>query len=123
MKIVAASLLALGMATSAFAQSNPAPTGATMDKNSSTGSGGGATSDTATPMKPMATDSSSTGSTTMGTTADKPCNGNDAASSTGNGSLQTQGGSSNATPQDTKCAAHSFIKAGLFCGTNQCNQG
>jgi hypothetical protein len=33
MKLIAASLVAIGMATSAFAQSNPAPAGATIDKN------------------------------------------------------------------------------------------
>lgn len=106
LNLIAASVFALGVATSAFAQSNPAPTGATIDTNQSTGSGGGASADTKT-KTPMAVDTTTTNATTMSTTSDKPCNGNDAASSTGNGSLQTQGGSSNATPQDTKCAAHS----------------
>ena len=43
MKIVAASLLALGMATSAFAQNTPAPTTPTAPamNNSTGGSGGG----------------------------------------------------------------------------------
>lgn len=106
MKIFAASLLAVGMATSAFAQSNPAPAGATMDK-STTDTGGGANGDM---KKPMATDTNTTGSTTSGTMMKSNTGncggGNEAASSTGNGSLQTQGGTSNATPQDENCAAH-----------------
>lgn len=106
MRIVAASLLALGMATSAFAQSNPAPTGATMDRNT-VDSGGGAGMHT---KKPMATDKTTTGSTTMGGAMKmkKPdCNGEAASSSgTGSGKLQTQGGTSNATPNDEACASH-----------------
>ncbi|OWV89808.1 hypothetical protein ATY78_18085 [Rhizobium sp. R635] len=102
MKLVAASLFALGMATSAFAQSNPAPAGATIDKNAAD-QGGGATTDTKT-KKPMAMDTTTTGSTTGGTMKmDKtkcpnPVNNSD--------NLQTQGGTSNATPMDEACAAH-----------------
>ncbi|MGZ2487853.1 hypothetical protein ACVITL_006438 [Rhizobium pisi] len=102
MKLVAASLLALGMATSAFAQSNPAPTGATMDKNQ-TDQGGGATGKMKT-KKPMATDSTKTGSTTHSTMkmhktkCRNPVN--------NSAKLQTQGGTSNATPMDEACAAH-----------------
>jgi hypothetical protein len=103
MKIVAASLLALGMATSAFAQSNPAPTAHTMDK-STVDSGGGAGMGA---KKPVVTDKTKTGSTKMGSMKMKKlnCNG-EAASSTGTGKLQTQGGTSNATPMDEACAAH-----------------
>jgi hypothetical protein len=103
MKIVAASLLALGMATSAFAQSNPAPTGTTMDKNT-TDSGGGAGT---TVKKPMATDKMKTGSTKMGTKTNKVrCPDHASSSGTGSGKLQTQGGTSNATPMDEACASH-----------------
>ena len=97
-KIVATAILAVGMATSAFAQSNPAPAGSTMDK-SQTDTGGGANSDM---KKPKAVDSSSTGST-MKMDKTKCAN---PASSAGNGKLQTQGGKSNATPEDEACAAH-----------------
>ncbi|WP_163873502.1 hypothetical protein [Rhizobium laguerreae] len=92
MKLVAASLLAVGMATSAFAQSNPA---------SQADQGGGAASDTKT-KKPMATDTTTTGSTTSGTTDKVKCPNpvNNSAN------LQTQGGTSNATPMDEACAAH-----------------
>ncbi|MBB3391596.1 hypothetical protein FHT82_004374 [Rhizobium sp. BK275] len=103
MKIVAASLLALGMATSAFAQSNPAPTGTTIDR-STVDSGGGAGT-----KKPRVMDKTTTGSTKMGGAMKMKkadCNGNEAASSTGTGNLQTQGGTSNATPMDEACAAH-----------------
>jgi len=97
-KIVATAILAVGMATSAFAQSNPAPAGSTMDK-SQTDTGGGANSD----MKsPKAVDSSSTGST-MKMDKTKCAN---PASSAGDGKLQTQGGKSNATPEDEACTAH-----------------
>lgn len=104
MKIVAASLLALGMATSAFAQSNPAPTGTTMDK-STVDSGGGAG---VKAKKPMATDKTTTGSTRMGNMKmDKPdCPDHASSSGTGPGKLQTQGGTSNATPTDEACASH-----------------
>lgn len=104
MKIVAASLLALGMATSAFAQSNPAPTGHTIDK-STTDSGGGAGT---TAKKPMATDKTTTGSTTSGAmkTNRPDCPDHASSSGTGSGKLQTQGGTSNATPMDEACASH-----------------
>ncbi|RUM22248.1 hypothetical protein EFQ99_25535 [Rhizobium vallis] len=102
MKLVAASLLALGMATSAFAQSNPAPTGATMDKNQ-TDQGGGATSKMKA-KKPMATDSTKTSSTTKST---MKMHKTKCPSPVGNtAKLQTQGGTSNATPMDEACAAH-----------------
>ncbi|KQV79621.1 hypothetical protein [Rhizobium sp. Root1220] len=91
-KFFAASLLALGLATSAFAESNPAPAGSTIDKNANTDV-----------KKPMATDSTSTGST-MGTMDKTKCA--NPASSAGNGNLQTQGGKSNATPEDEACASH-----------------
>jgi len=102
MKIVAASLLALGMATSAFAQSNPAPTGATIDR-STVDSGGGAGM-----KKPRVMDKTTTGSTTMGNmkTNKLRCPDHASSSGTGPGKLQTQGGTSNATPMDEACAAH-----------------
>lgn len=102
MKLVAASLLAIGMATSAFAQSNPAPAGATIDKNQAD-QGGGAASDMKA-KKPMATDSTMTNSTTGGTMKmDKTKCPNPVNNSA---KLQTQGGTSNATPMDEACAAH-----------------
>lgn len=105
MKIVAASLLALGMATSAFAQSNPAPTGATMDRSTNDSGGGAGTTHT---KKPMATDKTTTGSTTGGAMkANKPdCPDHASSTGTGSGKLQTQGGTSNATPMDEACASH-----------------
>lgn len=106
MRIVAASLLALGMATSAFAQSNPAPTGHTIDK-STTDTGGGAGTNA---KKPVVTDKTTTGSTKAGSAmkTNRPdCPGEAASSSgTGPGKLQTQGGTSNATPTDEACASH-----------------
>ncbi|MBY5609229.1 hypothetical protein HFO32_23440 [Rhizobium leguminosarum] len=100
MKLAAASLLALGMATSAFAQSNPAPAGATIDKTQAD-QGGGAGGDTKA-KKPMATDTTTTGSTTTGTKDKVKCP--DPVNNSPN--LQTQGGTSNATPMDEACAAH-----------------
>ena len=97
MKLVAASFLAVGMATSAFAQSNPAPAGATIDKNHFDQGG-------AKVKTPMATDSTTTNSTTGAamktdrTKCPNPVNNSD--------DLQTQGGTSNATPMDEACAAH-----------------
>jgi hypothetical protein len=106
MKLVAASLLALGMATSAYAQSNPTPAASTMDKNQ-TDTGGGANADATT--KPMAKDMKkkpmAMNKTKATGTMDKvKCK--DPASSAGTGKLQTQGGKSNATPEDEACAAH-----------------
>lgn len=102
MKLIAASLVAIGMATSAFAQSNPAPAGATIDKNQAD-QGGGASGDMKA-KKPMVTDTTTTGTTTTGTMktnrpkCPNPVNNSD--------NLQTQGGTSNATPMDEACAAH-----------------
>ncbi|MBB3656819.1 hypothetical protein FHX15_002047 [Rhizobium sp. BK650] len=105
MKIVAASLLALGMATSAFAQSNPAPTGATMDKNTvDTGGGAGTTA-----KKPMTTHKVKPHNMKVSShtkTHKLRCPGHASSSGTGPGKLQTQGGTSNATPMDEACAAH-----------------
>lgn len=106
MKLIAASVLALGMATSAYAQSNPTPAGSTMDKNQ-TDTGGGANADATKPMakdikKPMAKNTASTKA--KGTMDKAKCK--DPASSAGTGKLQTQGGKSNATPEDEACAAH-----------------
>jgi hypothetical protein len=100
MTLLATTLLAVGLAGSAFAQSNPAPAGSTIDKNQAD-TGGGANSNM---KKPMATDSTSTGSTTMGKMDKTKCA--NPASSAGSGKLQTQGGKSNATPEDEACAAH-----------------
>ncbi|MBA9033864.1 hypothetical protein [Rhizobium leguminosarum] len=105
MKVVAASLFAIGMATTAFAQSNPAPAGATIDKNQAD-QGGGATSDTKT-KKPMATDSTTTNSTTGGTMKTMKTDKTKCPDPVNNSAkLQTQGGTSNATPMDEACAAH-----------------
>lgn len=96
--ILATTMLAVGLAGSAFAQSNPAPAGSTMDKNQSD-TGGGANTDMKMPKK---VDSTNTGST-MKMDKTKCAN---PASSAGNGKLQTQGGKSNATPEDEACASH-----------------
>ena len=98
MKMIATAILVAGMSTAAFAQSNPAPAGSTIDKNHGD-TGGGANSDM---KKPKAVDKTSTGST-MKMDKTKCAN---AASSAGTGKLQTQGGKSNATPEDEACAAH-----------------
>ncbi|MDM9644878.1 hypothetical protein [Rhizobium sp. S163] len=98
LKLFATAIMAVGLAGSAFAQSNPAPAGSTIDKNQSD-TGGGANADM---KKPMATHSAKAGSK-MKTDKSK-CS--DPASSAGNGKLQTQGGKSNATPEDEACAAH-----------------
>ncbi|MDM9627734.1 hypothetical protein QTL95_17705 [Rhizobium sp. S152] len=105
MKMIAASVLAIAMASSAYAQSNPAPAGSTMDKNQ-TDTGGGANADATKPMakdmkKPMA---KNTSTKAKGAMDKEKCK--DPASSAGTGKLQTQGGKSNATPEDEACAAH-----------------
>jgi hypothetical protein len=91
-KIIATSLLAIGLAGSAFAQSNPAPAGSTMDKNH------GAASTTTSKMKMKKVDKSTTGSTTQN--FNKP----NCKSITGKGSLQTQGGNSNTENAEDTCA-------------------
>lgn len=100
-KLICASLLAAGMATSALAQSS---TGAAMEPNA-VDTDGGANVQT---MQPMASDPTSTGSTTRestGSTMQGGCSGgSDPASSTTSGSVQTQGGLSDATPQGQACA-------------------
>ncbi|WP_337268709.1 hypothetical protein [Oryzifoliimicrobium ureilyticus] len=107
MKLLAASLLAAGVASAAFAQSATTATGTGMDRgsaesnvNNGTTSGTSGTSGTST--KPMTMDSTTTGSTVG------PCGGgNQAADSSGkSGSLQTQGGMSDASAQDKNCASH-----------------
>src|SRR6478735_11422103 len=97
-RLLAASLLAAGLAGSALGQSNPAPAGSTIDKNQSD-TGGGANTDM---KKPKTVDTTSTGST-MKMDKTKCAN---PASSAGGSKLQTQGGKSNATPEDEACAAH-----------------
>ncbi|MNU04638.1 hypothetical protein D3C72_2491340 [compost metagenome] len=56
----------------------------------------------------MATDKTTTGSTRMGSmkTNKVRCPDHASSSGTGPGKLQTQGGTSNATPMDEACAAH-----------------
>ncbi|MBB3527073.1 hypothetical protein [Rhizobium sp. BK456] len=102
-KLIYAFLLAAGVATSALAQSS-AGAGTTIEPNA-VGPDGGATVQT---MQPMASDPSSTGSTTSGSTGSTMpggCSGgSDPASSTASGSVQTQGGLSDATPQGQACA-------------------
>ncbi|MGO4114008.1 hypothetical protein [Rhizobium ruizarguesonis] len=97
MKLVAASVLAIGMATSAFAQSNPAPAGATIDKNH-VDQGGEKV------KTPMGTDTTTTNSTTGGTMKTGRTKCPNPVNNSSN--LQTQGGTSNATPMDEACAAH-----------------
>ena len=101
MKLVAVSILALGMTTSmSYAQSNPVPNNMATDKNANEDAGGGAGSNgnsgTKT-MKPMATDGTMTNSTT-GTDMTKCKDGSNAK-----GALQTQAGKGDATPQDQAC--------------------
>jgi hypothetical protein len=102
-KLICASMLAAGMATSAFAQSSTGA-GTTTEPNA-IGADGRANVQT---MQPMTSDPTSTGSTTngsMGATMPGGCSGgSDPASATASGSVQTQGGLSDATPQGQACA-------------------
>ncbi|WP_261319804.1 hypothetical protein [Rhizobium leguminosarum] len=102
-KLICASLLAAGMATSAVAQSSMG-TGTTMEPNA-VGSDGGVNVQT---IQPMTSDPTQTGSTMNGSTGSTMpggCSGgSDPASSTASGSVQTQGGLSDATPQGQACA-------------------
>ena len=102
MKIVAATLLALGMATSvSYAQSSPGPVpnAAAADKNQGEDTGGGAGNgnENSTMKKPMAVDPAKTNST-MKMDATKCKDGSNAK-----GALQTQAGKGDATPQDQAC--------------------
>jgi len=90
-KIIATSLLAIGLAGSAFAQSNPAPAGSTMDKNH------GASSSTTNGMKMKKVDKTTTGST-------QTFNKQNCKSIKGKNSLQTQGGNSNTQNAEDTCA-------------------
>jgi hypothetical protein len=92
LKLVATSLLAIGLASSAFAQSNPAPAGSTMDKNH------GAATSTTKPLKMKKVDKSTTGSTTQNV------NKENCKSIKGKNSLQTQGGNSNTENAEDTCA-------------------
>lgn len=69
-KLIAASILALGLAGGAMAQSNPSPSGSTIG-NSTVDSGGGASADApnTTGTSPMAVDPNATYSTTPGMTS------------------------------------------------------
>ncbi|PDS79016.1 hypothetical protein CO654_32520 [Rhizobium sp. L18] len=101
-KLIYASLPAAGVATSALAQSS-AGAGTTIEPNAVGPDGANVQT-----MQPMASDPSSTGSTTSGSTGSTMpggCSGgSDPASSTASGSVQTQGGLSDATPQGQACA-------------------
>ena len=99
MKLVAASLLALGMATSmSYAQSNPVPNNMATDKNANEDAGGGAgSSDRTKMMKPIGTDSTATNSTMNKNSTDCKDGSNT------KGALQTQAGKSDATPQGVAC--------------------
>lgn len=105
MKIIAASLLALGMATSmSYAQSNPVPNNMATDKNANEDAGGGAGSSDSSgtkTMKPMGTDSTMTNSTTGKSKAGTMEN---CKSKTGKGSLQTQAGNSGTLTTEDSCA-------------------
>ncbi|MDP9811136.1 hypothetical protein J2W42_003999 [Rhizobium tibeticum] len=91
-KLLAASLLAVGLAGSALAQTNPAPAGSTMDKNHTTN---GAASGT---MKMKKVDKTVTNSTA------RTLNKQNCKSVNGKGSLQTQGGSSGTENTEDTCA-------------------
>jgi hypothetical protein len=106
MKLVAASLLALGMATSmSYAQSNPVPNKMATDKNANEDAGGGAgtngSSGTKT-MKPMGTDTTTTNSTSGGIS--KSGNPENCKSKSGSGSVQTQAGNSGTLSTEDTCA-------------------
>ena len=92
LKSIATTFLAIGLASSAFAQSNPAPAGSTMDKNH------GDTTTTNNGMKMKKVDKTTTGSTTHN------FNKENCKSVTGKGSLQTQGGISNTQNAEDTCA-------------------
>ncbi|ULR44862.1 hypothetical protein [Rhizobium sp. K102] len=102
-KLTCAALAAFGMATGAFAQSSTTTGTSTDSSITGTRSGGGTQT-----MQPMTTDPSSTGSTfngSMGSTLPGGCSGGSApANSTASGSVQTQGGLSDATPQGEACS-------------------
>lgn len=89
MRILTVSVLALGLAGSAMAQSNPSPSGATTDKTH-TDNGGG--------MKMKKIDRMKTDSTT------RNFNQENCKSRKGKGSLQTQGGNSNTENTENTCA-------------------
>lgn len=91
-RLLAASLLAVGLAGSAFAQSNPAPAGSTMDKNQTDN---GAATGT---MKMKKVDKTITNSTA------RTINKQNCKSVTGKGSLQTQGGNSGTENTEDTCA-------------------
>ncbi|EPE96925.1 hypothetical protein [Rhizobium grahamii] len=91
-KLIATSLLVIGLAGSAYAQSNPAPAGSTMDKNH------GAATETTKPMKMKKVDKMKTNSTT------KNFNKENCKSLKGKNSLQTQGGNSNTENSEDTCA-------------------
>ena len=91
-KLVTTSLLIIGLAGSAFAQSNPAPAGSTMDKNH------GASTQTTKPMKMKKVDPMKTHSTTQNV------NKENCKSLKGKNSLQTQGGNSNTENVENTCA-------------------
>lgn len=92
LKILATSILALALSGPAFAQSNPAPAGATMDKNH------GDTMGSTKGMKMKKVDKTTTGSTTHN------LNKENCKSLKGKGSLQTQGGNSNTENAENTCA-------------------
>ncbi|MGV2103725.1 hypothetical protein [Rhizobium sp. 21-4511-3d] len=98
-KLIAASVVALAMATSvSYAQSNPVPNHMATDKNANEDAGGGAGSSDSSGtkiMKPMGTDSTMTNSTTEQTKCKDGSN--------AKGALQTQAGKGDATPQDQAC--------------------
>ncbi|KWV47945.1 hypothetical protein AS026_12800 [Rhizobium altiplani] len=101
LKILAITVLSVGMATSAFAQSNPVPNNMAGDKTTGEDAGGGASGDTqtrtgtSTPtvIDPGATNSTSGGNTNSTGTVDRSrCPPQSAP-----GSVATQGGSGGAS--------------------------
>jgi hypothetical protein len=87
-KILTASVLAIGLASSAFAQSNPSPAGASNTTHTDSGAS----------MKMKKVDKMKTDSTT------RNFNQENCKSKRGKGSLQTQGGNSNTENTENTCA-------------------
>ncbi|MBY3368976.1 hypothetical protein [Rhizobium laguerreae] len=102
MKLAAASLLALGMATSAFAQANPpqAPTnsGANTPSSSEYDSTGNSGSGTTVPLGPNATNSTTNNGSAS--SMNMPMNKANCPDQPSGESLQTQGGNSGTTTSE-----------------------
>ncbi len=95
---VAASIFAISMASAAFAQSNPAPAGSTIDK-STIDSGGGGTTDTQnnTGAAPMVADPNTTNSTIGNTNSSGTVDRSRCPAQAAPGTTAAQGGNSGAS--------------------------